>query len=253
MPISPSLYWLTVRTVREAWRQPGAEIGNLLVPLLVYAVILGAFQSSAEAAFGIEDYVSFQVPVVLLQAVTGVAGASGIALVGDLQSGYFDKLVLTPISRSALLGGRVLGDGVRSAMFAALLLAVGMAAGAELATGVAGAVVLITMAGVFGCGYSGVGLTIALRTGSTQAAQIGLVLWIPLLFLAPAFAPQEVFAGWLRGIVAVNPVTYLLAGMGALMVDGWELRPILEACAVIVGLSLLSTSVAIWSLRKQLS
>ena len=215
--------------------------------------MLGAFQSSAETAFGIDDYVSFQIPVVLLQAVTGVAGGSGIALVGDLQSGYFDKMVMTPVSRGALLGGRVLGDGLRSAAFVTLLLVVGLVAGAQLASGLAGAFVLILMAGAFGVGYSGIGLAIALRSGSAQGAQIGLLLWIPLLFLAPAFAPKEVFAGWLQAVVVVNPVTYLLARMRALMVDGWQAEPILAACAVILGLGVLSLGAAAWSLQGRLA
>ena len=54
--------------------------------------------------------------------------------------------------------------------------------------------------------------SIALRTGSSQAAQAGFLLFFPLLFLSPAFAPKEIFSGWLEFLATINPVSSAPSG-----------------------------------------
>ena len=78
------------------------------------------------------------------------------------------------------------------------------------------------MAGAFGLAYSGIGMALALKTGSAQAAQLGFLIFFPLLFLSPAFAPKEFFAPWLEFLATINPVTYIVEGMRDLVLDGWD-------------------------------
>ena len=190
-------YQLCGRAVRETLRQPGVEVSNLFIPLFFFFVTVGAISNIAGPAFGVENYEGFQLPVAVLQCVAGAASVSGIAIVKDIESGYFDKLLLTPSPRLAIVLGRLFADAIRAIAFTAVILVVVSLVGAGMEAGPLGYLVILALAGLFGAAYSGIGATIALRTGNAQAAQAGFLVFFPLLFLSPAFAPKEVFdPGW---------------------------------------------------------
>ena len=117
-------YQLTWRAVRETIRQPGVEVGNLFIPLFFFFVTVGAISNIAGSALGIENYEAFQLPVAVVQGVAGAAAISGVAIVKDIESGYFDKLLLTPMPRLAIVLGRLIADGVRCAAFTSIIVAV---------------------------------------------------------------------------------------------------------------------------------
>ncbi len=226
--------YLAMRAIRESVRQPGVEITNVFIPLFFLAVSTGAIANFSERGFGVDNYLAFQLPVAVLQAVAGSSAASGIAIVLDMERGYFDKLLLTPASRWALIIGRVWADAVRAVFFATIMLVAALVAGSGMATGVGGAVLILIIAGLFGGAYSGIGIFIAMRTGNAQAAQAGFLLFFPLLFMAPAFAPLAVFDDWLRIIATINPVTYIMEGMRGLVMEGYA-WPVTEGGQIVFG------------------
>ena len=249
--LATGTYQLTWRAVRETIRQPGVEVGNLFIPLFFFFVTVGAISNIAGPAFGVTDYEGFQLPVAVVQGVAGAAAISGVAIVKDIESGYFDKLLLTPMPRLAIVLGRLFADGIRCAAFTTIIVAVLAAFGATVEAGPLGYVVMIGLAGLFGVAYSGIGVTIGLRTGNLQAAQAGFLLFFPLLFLSPAFAPKEFFEPWMEFLASINPVTYLLEGMRALALDGWEWDNLAGAFASVLGLGALTTALALWALRAR--
>ncbi len=242
---------LAGRAVRETLRQPGVEAGNLFIPLFFFFVTVGAIGRVAGQAFGVVDYKSFEVPVAILQGVAGAASSSGIAVVTDIERGYFDKLLLTPAPRLAIVWGRLLADAARSAFFVAVILLVTAIAGAHMAAGPGGYAAILLLGALFGAAYSGIGLAIGLRTGSAQAAQAGFLLFFPLLFLSPAFAPRDVFQGWLYALATINPVTYMLEGMRALMLSGWDWGQVDGAVLAVVGLGAVTTVFSVLALRTR--
>ena len=235
-PIAVLLHarYLAGRAIRESVRQPGVEITNVFIPLFFLAVSTGAIANFSERGFGVENYLAFQLPVAVLQAVAGSSAASGIAIVLDMERGYFDKLLLTPASRWAIIIGRVWADAVRAVFFASIMLIAALVAGSGMATGVPGAILILVIAGLFGGAYSGIGIFIAMRTGNAQAAQAGFLLFFPLLFMAPAFAPLAVFDDWLRIIATINPVTYIMEGMRGLVMEGYA-WPVTEGGQILFG------------------
>jgi ABC-2 type transport system permease protein len=243
-------YILTERSLRESARQPVIEVGNLFIPLFFFAVTVGAISSVAENAFGVSNFTGFQLPVAMLQAVAGSAIA-GQGVVNDIQKGYFDKLALTPTPRPALVLGRMIADAVRAMMFVLVIIAVGLAAGSGMKAGVGGAVVLLAIAGAFSLSYTGFAVALALKTGSNQAVQLSFLLFFPLLFLSPAFAPKEIFTGWLEFLATINPVTYILEGSRSLVLDGWQADRIGKAFASIAGLSAVTLSMTYWAYRNR--
>jgi ABC-2 type transport system permease protein len=242
-------WYLMLRGLRESIRQPAIEIGNIFIPMFFFAVTVGAISGVAGRAFGVTNYVGFQMPVAILQGVAGAAGAGGLSLTTDIERGYFDKLLLTPAPRISLVFGRLAADGVRVMAIALLILVTGLVAGSGIATGVGGALLLLVMAGLFGIAYSGIGIAIALKTGSPQAAQLGFLLFFPLLFLSPAFAPKDVFSGWLEFLATINPVTYLLEGMRDLVLSGWDAASLAGAFASIIGIAAFTLTLSLLALR----
>jgi ABC-2 type transport system permease protein len=243
------VWHLMLRALRETLRQPGVEIGNIFIPLFFFAVTVGAIGNVAGRAFGVTNYTGFQLPVVVLQAVAGASGTAGFGTVTDIERGYFDKLLLTPTPRIAIVLGRLVADGVRVMALTALVVVVGLLAGSGMATGVGGALMLVAMGGVFGLAYSGIGVALALRTGSAQAAQLGFLIFFPLVFLSPAFAPKEVFADWLEFMATINPVTYIIEGMRDLVLDGWDIGSLAGAFASIAGLGMFTMLLVLGALR----
>ena len=112
-----------------------------------------------------------------------------------------------------------------------------------------GAIVLILLMGAFGAAYSGIGLAISLRTGNPQAAQLGILIFFPLLFLSTAFAPKEVFEPWLETVAEVNPITYLLAGTRGLVLEGWDATELGYAVAAVGGIGAFSIALTMAALR----
>ncbi len=240
---------LMFRSLRETTRQLGFEVQNIFIPLFFFAVTVGAIGNVSAQAFGVTDYTGFQMPVAILQGVAGAASVSSFGMVNDIEKGYFDKLLLTPTPRLALVLGRLAADGVRVVLLTALILVIGLIFGASMEAGPLGFGMVLLLAGLFGIAYAGFGLSIALRTGNAQASQAGFLIFFPLLFLSPAFAPKEIFDNWLEVLATINPVTYILEGMRTLVLEGWDWEALAKAFAAIIGLGAFTQTLVLTALR----
>ncbi len=239
-------FFLGLREVRTVLRTAAVVLPNLLVPVLFFFVIVGSLENIAERS-GLENYKAFQVPVVIMFAVTG--GSAGLNLVVDIESGYFDKLLLTPANRLAILLGAMGADFVRVFVQGLFVVVVAMLAGTEIATGVGGALVVAAISSVWGLAYSAIGFAIALKTGSSQATMNTWIFQIPLVFLSTAFAPLEALSGWLRAVATYNPVTYFFRGLRSLAMVGWDAGDIGVALLTAGAFGAMTISVAFVALR----
>src|SRR5262249_15470327 len=138
-------------------------IPNLIVPLFFYFVMTGSLNQIAAGA-GITNFKAFQLPMAIIFAVQG--GSAGLNMVADIESGYFDKLLLTPVSRLSILIGAMSADFFRIVVQATLVLTIAIIAGVHFETGILGAATLILIGGLFGLAYSGLGFAVALKTGN---------------------------------------------------------------------------------------
>jgi ABC-2 type transport system permease protein len=214
------------RAMREIWRIPEATFINLFIPLFFLVVNIGQVSKTFDPAkppgslflFG-QKYVAFQLPVSMLFAVS--TSSSGLALVTDIDLGYFDKLRAAPIMRTALVFSRLGADFVRASLQATLVLLTGLAFGAKIKTGVLGAITLVLLCALWGVAYAGISQTIALRTKNVQTVNASFVVFFPLLFLTPNFVPRFLLNGALQAIVRYNPVTYVLEGLRSLVLRPW--------------------------------
>jgi ABC-2 type transport system permease protein len=211
------------RAVRETIRYPEATIPTLFIPLFFLAVNVGqvseTFPSSTSFLNG-QSYVAFQLPVSLMFAVA--TATSGLAIVTEIDNGYFDKLLVAPIRRSSIIIGRLASDFVRGIGASVLVLIAGLAFGAHVESGPLGAVVLILLAALFGVAYAGFAILVALRTRNVQATNTSFLVFFPLLFLTPNFVPFDLLTPVMETLARLNPVSYVIEGLRSLIIDGWD-------------------------------
>jgi ABC-2 type transport system permease protein len=234
------------RAVREVVRLPEATIPTLFIPLFFLVVNIGqvskTFPSSTPFLRG-QGYVAFQLPVSLMFAVA--TATSGLALVTEIDLGYFDKLLVAPIRRSSIIFGRLAADLVRGVAASALVLLVGIALGARVQSGVAGAVLIVLLSALFGVAYAGFGILIALRTRNVQATQSSFLLFFPLLFLTPNFVPFDRLSSAMEALARINPVSYVIVGLRSLVIDGWDAGKIGVCVLVIVAMFIVLTGLSL--------
>jgi ABC-2 type transport system permease protein len=239
------------RAVREVVRYPEATIPTLFIPLFFLAVNIGqvskTFPSSTPFLKG-QGYVAFQLPVSLMFAVA--TATSGLALVTEIDLGYFDKLLVAPIRRSSIIFGRLTADLVRGIAASALVLLVGIALGARVQSGVAGAVVIVLLSAMFGVAYAGFGLLVALRTRNVQATQSSFLLFFPLLFLTPNFVPFDRLSPLMETLARINPISYVIVGLRSLVIDGWDVGRLAVCLLVIVGLGIVLTGLSLRTIAR---
>ena len=239
------------RALRSLLREPEAIIPALTIPVFFYAVNIGALQDLAESAPGELDFKAFQLPVAIVFAVTGVSRAN--LLVTDIQSGYLDKLLVTPVRRSALLLGMMVADFVLVLCLSSLVVILGFVVGVRFDSGALGVVAFLLLSSAWGLAFTGFPYTVALRTGNPAAVNSAFLIFFPFAFLTPSFLPMEALTSWLRALATWNPVTYLLAGLRSLVSDGWVSDDLVRALASVGGIGLVTFSMAFSSLRKRVA
>jgi ABC-2 type transport system permease protein len=229
------VFLLGRRAVREVIRLPAATVPTLFIPLFFLAVNIGqiskTFPPTTPFLHG-QGYVGFQLPVSLMFAVC--TATSGLALVTEIDLGYFDKLLVAPIRRSSIIFGRLAADLVRGLAVATLVLLVALAFGMEVRAGVPGALVLVLLAALWGVAYAGIGMLVALHTRNVQATNASFLVFFPLLFLTPNFVPFELLSPVMEVLARANPVSYVIEGLRSLVLEGWVLDKLAICCGVIL-------------------
>lgn len=240
------------RALRQILRDPEAVIPALFIGVFVYAVQVGAFQDLAVGASGgALDFKTFLLPMGIVFAVTGVSRAS--ALVTDIQGGYFDRLLVTPVRRPALLLGLMVADLVLVVVLAGVVTSVGLVVGVRFATGPLGALVFLGLCALWGLAFAGFPYAVALRTGNPAAVNSSYLLFMPFAFLSTAFVPQEVMTGWLAATVSYNPVTYLLGALRSLLTVGWDAAALTKGFGAVGAVLVVTFTMSALALRGRVS
>jgi len=252
-PILEQISLVTWQNLVTIFRRPAA----LLPPIAISLFFLVIYNSTlgGAAAFipnlGANSYLGFILPLSIVSASLSGAGIAAQNLVRNIESGYFDKLLLTPIKRSALLTGTILSGAVILGLQAALVLGVAMLMGLRIETGILGAVAVVGMSVLLGLGFAGFTMSAALGSGSAAVTQSAGFIFFPLTFLAPTFVPLELLSGWLRLAARLNPITYVLQAMRAIINEGWvwpEIFAGVLACVILGGAMYLLT---LFALRRR--
>lgn len=234
------------RALRAVPRDLEAVIPPVFIAIFFFVVNVATLERLTEGSIGGFDYTAFQMPTAVLLGVTGVSRAP--ALVLDVQNGYFDRLLMTPMKRSAILLGHLVADVVVAAALTVPILALGLLLGAGFETGILGLAVFVGAAALWSLAFAGFGYAVALKTGNPAAVQSMFLLFFPFLFLTTSYVPRDQLSGWLDVVATFNPVTYILEGLRSLAIDGWSVE-VLWALLAIGLVGALSMSMCMAALR----
>jgi ABC-2 type transport system permease protein len=136
---------------------------------------------------------------------------------------------------------------------AVIFVSIGVIFGARVQGGVAGVLILLVLAALMAVAVSGLGIFLALRTGSAEAVQGTFPLFFVLLFFSSAFFPRETMTGWFKAVADVNPISYLVEAMRDLVIEGIAPRPTLIGLAVVSGLALAAVIACHLAFRRRLA
>ncbi|MSQ12480.1 MAG: ABC transporter permease [Dehalococcoidia bacterium] len=234
------------RALRLTTRDLEVTIPAVFIPVFMFIMTVGALENFAEGIPGL-DYRAFQLPAAVMFAVTGVSRA--ITVVTDIQSGYFDRLAITPVNRVALLLGLMVADFALVVALTVPVIIMGFIVGVSFETGPLGILLFMLIGGAWGLVFAGFTYAIALKTGNPAAVNLSFLLFFPFLFMTTLFLPQEAMTGWMATLADYNPVTYVLAALRSLISTGWEPRVLLEGVLAIAGVGAVSISLALAALR----
>ena len=238
------------RALRSIPREAETIVPALFIPLFFFVVNVGALQDFSEQGIASFDYKAFQLPVAIIFAVTGISRAT--VLVTDIQDGYFDRLLLTPVRRLPLLLGLMIADFALVCALCVPVVALGFATGVRFDTGVIGVLAFIVIAGLWGLVFTGFPYAIALKTGNPGAVASSFILFFPFAFLTTSTLPRESLTGWLDTVAGYNPVTYVLDALRSLVSSGWEWDTIGKGLLAIALVGTASMSMCFAALRGRL-
>ena len=246
---------LARRSIVRTLRQPANVVFPLVFPLALLAVNAGGLRPATRIpGFPTDSFVAFALAVPFMQGALFATMNAGTDLARDIQTGFLNRLSLTPMRSGALLAGQLAGVVVMGFLQAIVYLAVGLAVGVDLRSGAVGALVLLALAVLIALGFGGLGAFVALRTGSGEAVQGFFPLFFVLLFISSMNMPRNLIeVTWFRDLATANPVSYLIEGIRSLIITGWNAETLGIAFAVAVGITIVALAASSWALTERMA
>jgi ABC-2 type transport system permease protein len=238
------------RALRAVPRDLEAVIPPVFIALFFFVVNIATLQQLTDSIPGF-DYTAFQMATAIMLGVTGVSRAG--ALVLDVQDRYFDRLLLTPVRRTAILLGHMVADVTVAAVLTLPIIGLGFILGVRFTGGPIGIFVFVAIASLWSLAFAGFGYAIALKTGNPAAVSSSFLLFFPFLFLTSSYVPRSELSGWLDTVAGLNPVTYILDGLRSLVLEnGWQWDELAAAIVAICIVGAVSMSMCFAALRGRI-
>lgn len=238
------------RALRAVPRDLEGIVPPVFIALFFFIVNIATLERLTESVAGF-DYTAFQMATAILLGVTGVSRAP--ALVLDVQDRYFDRLLLTPVRRTAILLGHMAADVAVAAALTVPIILLGLVLGVRFDGGPIGVLVFMALASLWSLAFAGFGYAIALKTGNPAAVNSSFLLFFPFLFLTSSYVPREQLSGWLDAVAGFNPVTYILDGLrSVVLVDGWQWGELGQAVVAIALVGVVSMTMCFAALRGRI-
>jgi ABC-2 type transport system permease protein len=245
---------LAARSVVRTLRQPASAIPPLIFPVALMLVNSAGLAPSTELpGFPTDSFLAFALAVPFIQGALFSTMNAGTELARDIQTGFLNRLSLTSMRGSALLGGQLAGIVVLGVVQAVFYVIVGLIVGVRFASGPGGIAVLLFFAALVSLGFGALGSFLALRTGSGESVQGMFPVLFVFLFLSSMNTPRDLIAvDWFKAIASVNPVSYLIECVRSLIITGWDTEALALGFGIAVVLALVSLVLASWALGRRL-
>jgi ABC-2 type transport system permease protein len=253
--LADQVFQLARRSVVRTARQPANVVGPLVFPLLLLAVNSGGLRAETHLpGFPTRSFFAFALAVPFIQGALFSTMNAGTDLARDIQTGFLNRLSLTPMRPVAVLAGQLGGIVILGLIQAVVYLSVGFAVGVHFASGAAGVVVLLAFSFLVTLGFGALGAFTALRTGSGEAVQGMFPLFFVFLFISSMNIPRNLIGvTWFRDAATVNPVSYLIECVRSLVIAGWDGEALALGFSVAAVIAVVSVTLSARSLRTRMA
>jgi ABC transporter DrrB family efflux protein len=210
------VYLVAERNLRKALRTPQFIIVEVFVQPIIF-VLLFAYVFGGAIHIPGGSYIDFLLPGILVQTATFSGLNTGIALAEDLRNGLMDRFWSLPMSRFAVIAGRIAADTVLSSFAVVVMIGVGTLIGFRFHAGPAEALLAIGIAILAGATFGTVGALLAVVFRTPEGVQgIGFALIFPIVFASSVFVPVSTMPAWLQAIASRTPLTAAVDAVRAL-------------------------------------
>jgi len=210
---------LFLKYTKITLRMPLWTLFTLIQPLLWLIIFTQLFKNFVQAPAGGGSYIDFFVPGVLVMTALFGSSWSGVSLLREITAGSVDKMLVSPVSRVAIVLSRVMHSAVQVVLQTLTIMLVAWGFGANLNLDPIN--LFLAMVSIF---LLGVGLA-ALSNGFAIILQreeplvmIGNLMTLPLMFLSTAMVPKQFMPGWIEAVSLINPITYAVESVRAVLV-----------------------------------
>ncbi|CAA9502226.1 MAG: hypothetical protein AVDCRST_MAG53-2071 [uncultured Solirubrobacteraceae bacterium] len=245
---------LTRRSLRGSLRRPQFLAPLVIFPMLFLAVNVGGLTetTSLEGFPAVRGFLDFQLAGALTQSLLISGVTTGIASALEIEGGFFDRLVASPIPRVAIVLGRLVATGLLAGVQVLFFLGLGLLFGAEIVGGVPGVLVVLAIGVLAGIGFGAIGQAIALRARNASTVQGIFPLVLVVLFVSSAFFPRALLSAPADSIARFNPLSYLADGLRDPIISTVSLAPVLEGFAAAAGIAAVAMALSVLALRGRL-
>lgn len=248
------MWSLSRRSLRQTFRRP-----QFLAPILVFPTLFllanvgGAGSATKLPGFPeVHGFLDFELPAAMMQSTLLVGVSGGIALALDIEMGFIDRLVAAPISRSAVVTGRLASTAALGVMAGVWFFAIGLIGGAQVRGGVAGVLVVLVLLALSAMAFGGIGAAIALRSGRASVVQGIFPLVLVILFVSSAFFPRNLMKEPAQTVAAYNPLSLIVDGLREPVIHGLALGDVAKGLAGIAIVAAIAITASTWGLRSRL-
>jgi ABC-2 type transport system permease protein len=249
---------LSRRSIIGTFRQLPLLVPALLFPMFFVAINSASFQKSLPLLRAccypkLHSFLTFMMPATVFQGVLFGSMQSATDLANDVEGGFFERLLASPVNRVSILVGRLAGAavlGVLQALIFALILTI---FGGRVEAGIGGYLMMIVVGGLVAVGFGALLSSMAIRSGSAEAVQSTFPVMFVLLFASSAFFPRETMHGWFKRMAGLNPVSHLIEAMRGLNVNGWNAHDAIVALLIPLGVVVVGVAVALIALKRKVA
>ncbi len=245
---------LGTRSVKQTFRRPQLIAPIVIFPSLLLAIQVGGAGRAVDLPQfpEVNGFLDFMLAGAMIQATMLAGNSGGIALAVDMEMGFTDRLFAAPISRFAMVLGRLAGTAALGAFTAVWFIAVGLAFGAKIEGGVVGGVLIVALVTFSALAFGGIGAAVALRSGSASVVQGLFPLVFVILFLSSAFFPENLLLEPARSVAAWNPLSFMVEGIRDPVISALSATTLAEGVAATAAVSAAGLALSAAALRHRL-
>ena len=210
MKLLEHTWYMAVRDLRNLMRQPWYVALTLFQPIIYILLFAELFKKIVEIpGFGSGSYIAFLTPGIVVMMALFSGGWSGMSTVQDLDRGFMDRLLVSPVSRTAIITGRLLQLALVTVIQASIVILIGLIRGASFSSGLVGIVVVIACAILLATPFAALsnGMALLVRQEESVIGAVNFVL-LPLTFLSSVFMAQSLMPSWMQEAAKFNPVNW---------------------------------------------